>query len=241
MISITGSPISRHGPPTSITRDTQRHEFTRGARSSVPLFAYLSWRCSFYHDYDDTFAKTMPDGVIALTNAHPESKLLITGHSLGGSLAIFCALHLTKLGLTPQVITFGQPRLGNAAFANVVNKVLDAPLRFTNHNDVVPHLPLESMGFYHNAQEVWIHTADNNPLTLRYCALPPLRWILTCSSRFCNTTDGEDPTCSDSVSFPTSVSDHLDYLNASTTSGCALGLTAKYVRDMPKDIFEPPK
>ena len=36
----------------------------------------------------------------------------------------------------------------------------------------------------------------------------------------CSTTDGEDPTCSDSLPLPISVDDHLDYLNYKISDSC---------------------
>lgn len=40
-----------------------------------------------------------------------------------------------------QVITFGQPRIGNAAFASHYSKHLPNTIRVTNGHDMVPHLP----------------------------------------------------------------------------------------------------
>ena len=50
---------------------------------------------------------------------HPEEKLIITGHSLGGSVAILSAARLSDMGVEPrqlEVVTFGAPAVGNAGF-----------------------------------------------------------------------------------------------------------------------------
>jgi predicted lipase len=48
------------------------------------------------------------------------------GHSLGGALSIFCAMDLVTQKIVPgnriSVINFGQPRVGNKAFADYFNK-----------------------------------------------------------------------------------------------------------------------
>jgi predicted lipase len=43
--------------------------------------------------------------------------------------------------------TFGQPRVGNAAFAQFYNSSsVTAHYRTVHNHDIVPHLPLEAMG-----------------------------------------------------------------------------------------------
>lgn len=47
-----------------------------------------------------------------------ETRIVVTGHSLGGALAMLCAKALAELCLNVEaVITFGQPRVGNKAFS----------------------------------------------------------------------------------------------------------------------------
>lgn len=40
-----------------------------------------------------------------------------------------------------QVMTFGQPRIGNAAFASYYTQLVPNTFRVTNDHDIVPHLP----------------------------------------------------------------------------------------------------
>ena len=62
-------------------------------------------------------------------------KVVFTGHSLGGALAVVAAARSQYVG---QVYTYGQPRVGNKKYAkNVKSKVY----RFVLENDVVPRVP----------------------------------------------------------------------------------------------------
>lgn len=72
----------------------------------------------------------------------------ITGHSLGGSLAILAAYDLTKiLSSTPKkrahirVYTHGCPRVGNGAFVQNFNDIVSPCWNIINKNDIVPAIP----------------------------------------------------------------------------------------------------
>jgi hypothetical protein len=64
----------------------------------------------------------------------------LTGHSLGGAIAVILAMYLQKDGYpVKQVITFGQPKVTNITGAN---KFDDLPLiRVVTLNDIVPLVP----------------------------------------------------------------------------------------------------
>lgn len=65
--------------------------------------------------------------------------LLLTGHSLGGALAVLAAAWLEHDGARPAgVCTFGQPMVGNRAFAESLRAPL---LRVARGRDGVPILP----------------------------------------------------------------------------------------------------
>lgn len=75
----------------------------------------------------------------------PQPKIYITGHSLGGALAILCALEFARQKLpVAAVITFGQPRVGNKAFATIYNHTVLTPRqdfeKFTTLEDITFHV-----------------------------------------------------------------------------------------------------
>ena len=97
--------------------------------------------------------------VSALSHAHPNAKVIVTGHSLGGAKATLAAVDLTKAGYNTDLITYGSPRVGNKKFSEYVDKTLKGlNLRVTYKNDVVTVTPPQSIGYWHVGQE--IHYTD---------------------------------------------------------------------------------
>lgn len=85
-----------------------------------------------------------------LLGKHPDAKILITGHSLGGALAILfpaiLALH-EESGILDRVygvMTFGQPRVGDATFGMLMSYVLgERYYRMVYRYDLVPRVPFD--------------------------------------------------------------------------------------------------
>lgn len=165
-------------------------------------FAYVHW--GFYSAYHNT---SLRDGILSavqrLQAERPGLQVAVTGHSLGAALACLCALDLTVNAMVPNVklFTFGQPRVGNRAFALYFDEHVPDSTRMVHGNDLVPHLPPLSQArrlysYYHTATEVWIH---------KLWGFGPIEVIRVCDS------SGEDRSCSRSV-LGDSIGDHLVYL-----------------------------
>jgi hypothetical protein len=82
----------------------------------------------------------------------PGGKVFVTGHSLGGALAALIA-HRISTELQPDVdavYTFGMPRPGNKAFADLYNRQLGMrTYRLVHGEDIVPTVAPTSFGFRH--------------------------------------------------------------------------------------------
>jgi len=73
--------------------------------------------------------------------------------------------------------------------------------RVVHYADIVPHVPPMSFGYRHTVEEIW-YTENSSSYTA------------------CSVKEGEDPKCSDSLTLPVSVSDHLTYLNIPISKLC---------------------
>ena len=77
-----------------------------------------------------------------------DHQVWLTGHILGGALAVLLAATLLESGLPVHgLYTFGAPRVGDKKFARALNTSLQgvaANWRVVNVDDLVPHVPLES-------------------------------------------------------------------------------------------------
>ena len=145
-----------------------------------------------------------------------DKRVVVTGHSLGGALATFCALDL-KLQHSEtdlQLYTLGSPRVGNDGFFTFFHNWIGDSVRVVHAHDIVPSLPLKFMGYHHIAREVWSYeTNEKQP-----DGLPVLENVVCDDS-------GEDPKCQDGhceLGICTSIPDHMVYLNIEV-SVCSAG------------------
>lgn len=105
-------------------------------------------------------AQTILTAVSTLLSQNGASSVVVTGHSLGGALAlldtVYLSLHLPT-GTRVRGITFGMPRVGNGAFANYVDETRKGDLtHINNKEDPVPILPGKLLGYTNPSGEVHI-------------------------------------------------------------------------------------
>lgn len=128
-------------------------------------------------------------------------KIYITGHSLGGALGILAAIdiHYSLKLKHFEMLTFGQPRIGDLAFAQFVNTTFPTIHRVTNQNDIVPRLPPSLvLNYRHPPREVFF---PNNTKEFIMCDF-----------------SGEDPKCCNSRWLP-GIFDHFKYLGFDKRDG----------------------
>jgi predicted lipase len=123
----------------------------------------------------------MPQLLQLLESAPTRASVVVTGHSLGASLAVLAALNMTveRPDLpVPFMYDYGQPRVGNAAFVDMLHSSGIQMFRIINQHDIVPHIPPEAAGYKHMPTEVWWHNG---------------------TYQVCSSTDGEDKSCSNRI------------------------------------------
>jgi hypothetical protein len=176
-----------------------------------------TWKgCQVHKGFHSAWTSVNPDlltQLYKLMAVHRQADIRVVGHSLGGALATLFAMNLKSLtwpeagvnrsDVVPlaqrkiQIITFGQPRVGDDCFAGEFAAAGLDLWRVVNNADGVPTLPSRSSGFQHVGTEIFFY----QPGTSQY---------MVC---FNNKTT-EDEECRLSVTAP-SINDHLTYMNRS--------------------------
>jgi hypothetical protein len=113
---------------------------------SVPQTAMVHrgfWKSWKKEDFDERIKRLVK---WYIDTHHADSndpiELHVTGHSLGGALATLAAFDLTKqFNVDTTVYTFGQPRVGNKAFATDYNKTVPRHFSVANGQDPVARVP----------------------------------------------------------------------------------------------------
>lgn len=117
-------------------------------------------------------ATVVVPAIQALVQANPSYKVVSTGHSLGGAIAALMGAQLRNDGLTVDIYTFGQPKVGDADISNYIQSQSPAQgtnYRVTHYNDVVPQLPehdWENDGWDHYYPEFWINKEDGTSVAV---------------------------------------------------------------------------
>ncbi|XP_065179906.1 uncharacterized protein LOC135810344 [Sycon ciliatum] len=78
------------------------------------------------------------------------SRVYVTGHSMGGALAVLAALDLkVNRRMDVRMINFGAPRVGSPCFARYYSQRLTNSLRIAHKWDPVTLVPLVLQGYHH--------------------------------------------------------------------------------------------
>ncbi|KAI0765188.1 alpha/beta-hydrolase [Fomes fomentarius] len=129
------------------------------------LFPGVSSSVQVHGGFADQHAKTASTILTAVKSLLSEtgsSNVFLAGHSLGGALAEIDALFMT-LNLPSSVhvkaVTYGTPRVGNAAWASLFDSKVPDFKRVNHERDPVPIVPGRFLGFQHPQGE--IHLFNN--------------------------------------------------------------------------------
>ncbi len=152
----------------SIPFSSTRGLVARGRGATIIAFAgtdpaaFANWITNFnlgtrardiHRGFDDAVEAAWRDISDALKPAGTAQPVFITGHSLGGALAIIAAERLRReLKIEASAVyTFGAPRVGSPAFARSYNAsgLGERTYRLVHGLDIVPTLPPSRLGFRH--------------------------------------------------------------------------------------------
>uniref|UniRef100_A0A914QWG6 Fungal lipase-like domain-containing protein n=1 Tax=Panagrolaimus davidi TaxID=227884 RepID=A0A914QWG6_9BILA len=151
----------------------------------------------FLNGYNLLWNAGLKDSFLKLKNKYPTYQIWVLGHSLGAALASVTAASLSATKLVNKnqlhLYTFGQPRVGDKAFADAYATLVPEAYRIVHHWDIIPHLPTAGfMGYTHHKSEVWYNNNMKKGDPYILCA------------------EEESLLCSNSVLTPT-MGDHGEY------------------------------
>lgn len=135
---------------------------TQAYLASSERFAVLSFRGTekdyrdiltdidirFYHDksgariadgFSKAYALVQDDIAAAVGTLSLSLPLYITGHSLGGALAVIASMNIHPSDRIAACYTYGCPRFGNAEFVSLLCEV--PVYRLVHYSDIVPRVP----------------------------------------------------------------------------------------------------
>ncbi len=113
-------------------------------------------------------ARAVESDVFTVPGDARGARLWVTGHSLGGALAMLWALWAARRGHEiAGVYTFGQPRVGDAAFSHLYNSRLKTRTwRSVHADDIVPRVPWLLGRYRHAGHEVFLGNRNNSSYIL---------------------------------------------------------------------------
>ncbi|KAL8750962.1 MAG: hypothetical protein Q9199_006736 [Rusavskia elegans] len=115
----------------------------------------------------DEIKQAVTENMRKAVEAHPDHRIVVTGHSLGGAVATIAAAELRRLdahfAAQTELYTFGSPRIANKEAARWLSDQSRFSWRITNENDLVPRLPPRVLGYHHMEPEYWIAQNGSNP------------------------------------------------------------------------------
>jgi hypothetical protein len=132
-------------------------DYRVAARDPRPVLGHLAWvthlfspPCLVHQGFQRALREVWEPIHQAVTDYrtnHPAAEIRLTGHSLGGALAILAFSRFADPHMS--VCTFGCPRVGNGAFRDRVVSNPGSAARFVNRDDAVAHVPLEDLFYRH--------------------------------------------------------------------------------------------
>ncbi|OGH01651.1 MAG: hypothetical protein A2600_11840 [Candidatus Lambdaproteobacteria bacterium RIFOXYD1_FULL_56_27] len=108
-----------------------------------------------------------------LLTVRKDQVILVTGHSLGGALAVLYGANGDRRlrPLIRSIYTYGQPRVGDGEFVSTLSQRFPIGYyRITNEEDPVPNLP--KIGYEHGGTEIYYDGEGQV-----YCGRPKLGWF----------------------------------------------------------------
>ncbi|KAI1438688.1 extracellular lipase [Xylaria sp. CBS 124048] len=165
-------------------------------RNWVADFEFLQRNCSLVsgckvHDGFERAWEEISSAVLTAVGhtkrANPDYKIVFTGHSLGAAVSTLGGAYARQAGFEVDIINYGSPRVGNAAFATFLSNSPGVEHRVTHLDDPVPRLPPILLEYAHTTPELWL--SDGSADTDVY-GVNDIKECSGIESRDCNASTG---------------------------------------------------
>lgn len=129
----------------------------------------------FYKRFSDLEPQIFPT-LESLMEVFPNYKLLVTGHSMGGSLAILTGLEFALMGYDPLIVAYGNPKVSNALLSDYMDSLFltdhierviqeeheltSGCIRVVHNGDLVPMFPPGGAKFVQSGLEFFINKEE---------------------------------------------------------------------------------
>ncbi|KZT56817.1 alpha/beta-hydrolase [Calocera cornea HHB12733] len=127
-------------------------------QTSIAVLVHTGFQLAFERSID-----AIDHAVISALQQYSLSSVQVTGHSLGAALGVLNGVHLAQVlppSISVRTTVFGLPRMGNPAWATMVDATLSGPnpplIHMSNKLDLFPNIPPQLLGWQHPQGEVYI-------------------------------------------------------------------------------------
>jgi len=160
--------------------------------------------------------------VVNALKAHPGYNVVATGHSLGGAVGALVGTSLRNAGISVDIYTYGQPKLGTVDISNYIQNQAPSKgsnYRVTHYNDLVPSLPPHLVDNWdHYYPEYWISTEDGtSPKTTDIEQVNAVLYALDGNEKAVAITDGVGLFVGELAANADALIAHLDYFGGIST------------------------
>ena len=133
--------VSGNGVAVVIFRGTNFTEIPDWYKNLTATFETTD-QGKFHQGFSDAY-RTVRSEVRRFISEEKPDKLWITGHSLGGAMAVACGVDVKVHTKIPaSLVTFGQPRFADDQAAKWIDQQFDGRYaRFVHGDDIVPSVP----------------------------------------------------------------------------------------------------
>ena len=130
---------------TDLRATPKKISFIDDSVSNAQVYRKLKVHSGFHNEH-----LRYRDRILEYIAQHPDKDIYVTGHSLGGALAILSSFDIVVHTQRPvTVFTFGQPRVGKGKFREVYDSLVPDSYRVGVDRDPIPRVPGMLLNYEH--------------------------------------------------------------------------------------------